>query len=166
MNTEGSFQCACSGEFIVASDGRSCVPSCGGRFTERTGSFSSPGWPIYYHSLDFRCVWEIHIENYTDAVIDIVFQQPYGIHGTHLCRTDYVQILDGVGEGALSLGKYCYANLPQPIATNSNQATVIFQASTLRHSPRRVGVGITYTTALLNCKLQIIINNYYICNIS
>ena len=158
LNTEGSFQCTCSGEYIVASDGRTCVPSCGGRFTEITGRFSSPGWPIYYHSLDFRCVWEIDIENYTDAVIDIVFQQSYGIHGLHPCRTDYVEILEGVGEGALSLGKYCSTNLPQPIATNSNQATVIFQASTLRHSARRVGVGITYTTVRLNCKLNIIIN--------
>ena len=152
MNTEGSFHCACSDGFVVASNGRSCVPSCGGRLTSRTGSFSTPGWPHHYLSLDFRCVWVIDIENHTDSVVEITFSQPYGIHGRDPCGTDYVQILDGAGEGALSLGKFCFRNAPEPIATSSHQATVIFQASSLAHLPSRVGVGITYAALLLDCK--------------
>ena len=146
VNTEGSFYCACSDGFVVASNGMSCVPSCGGKLTQAAGSFSTPGWPRYYPSIDFRCVWVIDIENHTDVLIDITFSQQYGIRGRDPCTTDYVQVLDGVGEEAPSLGMFCYLNVPQPITTSSNQATVIFQASSLPHPPSRVGVRITYTT--------------------
>ena len=145
VNTEGSFHCACGDGFVVADDGRSCVPSCGGRLTQAAGSLSTPGWPHYYPSIDFRCVWVIDIENHTDALIDITFSQPYGIHGRDPCRTDYVQVLDGADEGASSLGKFCFLNAPEPITTSSHQATIIFQASSLAHLPSRIGVGITYS---------------------
>ena len=146
VNTEGSFHCACSDGFALDSDERSCMPSCGGRLTQTAGSLSSPGWPHYYPSINFRCVWVIDIENQTDTLINITFSQPYGLRGRDPCRTDYVQVLDGVGEGASSLGKFCYRDIPQPIPTSSHQATVIFQASSLAHNPSRVGVGITYST--------------------
>ena len=150
VNTEGSFHCACSDGLVVADDGRSCVPSCGGRLTQATGSLSTPGWPHYYPSIDFRCLWVIDIEDQTDALINITFSQPYGIRGNSQCRTDYVQVLDGVGERASSLGRFCFLNVPQPITTSSHQATVIFQASSRAHRRNRVGVGITYSTILNN----------------
>ena len=84
MNTEGSYHCACSGDLVVASDGRSCVPDCGGTLTESTGTFSTPGWPNFYPSLDFRCVWVIDVTNHTeflnhtDAVVDIISMHRLG----------------------------------------------------------------------------------------
>jgi len=88
------------------------VPSCGGALTQAAGSLSTPGWPCYYPSIDFPCVWVIDIENHTDALFDTTFSQHYGIHGRDPCTTDYVQVLDGVGEEVPSLGKFCFLNAP------------------------------------------------------
>ena len=156
MNTEGSYHCACSGDLVVASDGRSCVPDCGGTLTESTGTFSTPGWPNFYPSLDFRCVWVIDVTNHTeflnhtDAVVDIIFNAPFGIHGRPPCPTDYAEVLDGVGEEASSFGKSCFLGAPNPVLTSSGTATVIFQASTNRHTRSRVGISVTYRTVLFN----------------
>ena len=150
VNTPGSFHCACNdADFVIASNGRSCVPDCGGRLTEATGSFSSPGWPDFYHSLDYRCTWIIDINN-TNTAIDIEFNEPFGIHGRHPCPTDYVEVLDGVGENAESLGKFCFLRRPETVMTSSRQATVIFQASSRTHSRTRVGMSATYTTVMFN----------------
>ena len=150
MNTPGSFHCACNDDFVVASDGISCVPDCGGRLTQLTGTFSTPEWPHFYHSIDYRCEWIIDIENRTDAAIDVNFNEPFGIHGRYPCPTDYVEVLDGVGELAQSLGRFCFIHAPGTIMTSSGKATVIFQASSLRHTPSRVGVSVTYTTVFID----------------
>lgn len=155
VNTLGSFHCACNDDFVVASDGRSCVPSCGGRLTQMTGTFSTPGWPVFYHSLNYRCEWIIDVENHTDAGLDIVFNEPYGIHGQSPCDSDYVEVLDGVGEGASSFGRHCFVRTPDTVLASTNKATVIFQASTERHTRSRVGVSITYRTVLFNGEYSI-----------
>lgn len=147
VNTQGAFHCACNDpEFVLASNGRSCVPDCGGRLTEPSGNFSTPGWPNFYHSINYRCEWIIDIENHTNAAIDIVFNEPYGIHGRPPCTTDYIEVLDGVGENVDSLGRFCFLHAPDTVFTSSGQATVIFQASSLQHTASRVGVSVTYTT--------------------
>ena len=144
VNTPGSFHCACAdADFVIASDGQSCVPSCGGRLTNVTGTFSTPGWPDHYRSLDFRCEWIIDI-NSNNSAIDISFNEPFGIHGRPPCPTDYLEVLDGVGSEAGSLGKFCRIELPGVVETSFNQATVIFQATTATHRPNRVGVSMTY----------------------
>ena len=144
MNTEGSYSCTCNENFVLASDRRSCLPSCGGSLTQNNGSFSTPGWPVYYPSLDFRCEWTVVTD--ADTLTEIQVSEPYGIRGRHPCSTDYLQVLDGVGESAKLLGRFCFLRAPGPFLTNSNMATVIFQASSQRHLQSRVGVGITYTT--------------------
>ena len=84
----------------------------------------------------------INIENVVDAVIEISFDEPFGIHGEDPCPTDYLQVLDGVEENSASLGKYCSVYAPEPIITSSSRATVIFQGSTNQQS--RVGVSVSY----------------------
>ena len=144
VNSEGSYDCTCYENFALASDGRLCLPSCIGNLTQNNGSFSTPGWPVYYPSLDFRCEWTIVTD--ADTVIEIQVIGPYGIRGRQPCPTDYLQVLDGVGESAESLGRFCFLRAPERFLTTSNMATVIFQASSQRHLRSRVGVGITYTT--------------------
>ena len=124
-------------------DGRTCSPSCGGILTEASGSFHTPDWPNSSPSLDFRCEWVIDIDNMTDAVIEITFDETYGIRGKHPCPTDYVEVLDGIQHDSISLGKYCFKEAPDPIQTSTNQATVIFQASTFPHSSNKVGVSVS-----------------------
>ena len=144
VNTEGSFQCACSDDdFILAVNGRSCLPSCGGMISSNNGSIHTPGWPVFYSALDFSCTWTFQTGNNT--IIDFVFDEQFGIGGASPCRTDYVLLLDGIGDNSRSLGKFCYLIVPPPITTSGNQATVIFKGSSRQHRPDRIGINITFT---------------------
>lgn len=156
MNTPGSFHCGCHNpEFMVGSDNRTCVPECGGMLNATTGTFSTPGWPSFYHSLNYRCTWIIEVRNRTNSSFDIAFNQPFGIHGRDPCPTDYVEVFDGVGDSAVSRGKFCFLRTPPVISTTSTRAMVIFQASTARHTPSRVGVSVTYTTVQIGGEYNI-----------
>ena len=145
VNNIGSYVCECREHYVLNMDGKSCSIACGGILTDTNGSFYTPGWPHSYPSLDFRCEWLIDIQNLTNAVIEIIFHEIYGIHGRDPCPTDYVQVLDGIEENSSSLGKYCFLNAPDPIITSSPRAMVVFQASSNRHPPSRVGVSVSYT---------------------
>ena len=149
-NTDGSYICSCREGYSLNDDGRTCSPSCGGILTEASGSFHTPDWPNSYPSLDFRCEWVIDIENMTDAVIEITFDETYGIRGKDPCPSDYVEVLDGIQHDFTYLGKYCFLRVPGPFLTSSNQATVIFQASTFPHSSNKVGVSVSYSTLQLS----------------
>jgi hypothetical protein len=86
----------------------------------------------------------IDIENLTDGIIEISFDERYGIHGRDPCPTDYIEIFDGSEEDSPSLGKHCFLNEPDPIITSTNKATVVFQASTFQKLRSRVGALISY----------------------
>ena len=144
VNMEGSYTCDCGQNYVLDDNGRTCTLNCGGRLTEPSGSFHTPDWPEPYPSLDFRCEWVIDIENHTDVVIQITFDARYGIHGRDPCPTDYVEIFDGTEYTSVSLGRHCFLNVPDPIVTSTNKATVIFQASTLQNLLSRVGALMTY----------------------
>ncbi|CAI8007050.1 Dorsal-ventral patterning tolloid-like protein 1, partial [Geodia barretti] len=144
INSEGSYSCGCSDGYALNEDGRTCSISCGGRLTEVSGSFHTPDWPLSYPTEDFVCEWVIDIENTTDSVIEISFNDPYGINGRDTCPTDYVEVLDGVEDHSRSLGKYCFWRKPDPILTSSSRAKVVFQGSDLPRPPTRVGVSIIY----------------------
>ena len=144
INSKGSYSCSCREGYALNGDGRTCSIQCGGRFSEASGSFHTPDWPLSYPLEDFCCEWVIDIENTTDSV-EIVFNEPYGIHGRPPCPTDYVDILDGVDDSSPSLGKYCFLRRPVPILTSSNTAKVVFKGSTLIRPASRVGVSITYS---------------------
>ena len=148
MNDVGSYTCECRKDYTLDSNGKSCSTSCGGILNGANGTFHTPDWPLSYPSLDFRCEWIIDIESLTNAVIEITFNEMYGIHGRDPCRTDYVQVLDGIEQNSSSLGKYCFLDAPVPIVTSSPRATVVFQASSNRHPPSRVGVSLSYRSIL------------------
>lgn len=142
-NTEGSFYCTCREDFRLATDGRFCVPVCGGEITTDTGSISTPGWPQFYPSLNFTCEWTFQTSNNT--FIDFLFDEQFGIQGSHPCPTDYVEIFDGLRDSGLLLGKFCSLQVPAVVSTSSNTASIVFQASRQSHSADHVGVNITFT---------------------
>ena len=86
----------------------------------------------------------------TDAVIAITFDETYGIHGNDPCPTDYAEVLNGIQHDSTSLGKHCFLRVPGPFLTSTNQATVIFQASTFPHFTNKVGVSVSYSTLQLS----------------
>ena len=143
-NTKGSYLCSCEEGYALNEDGRTCSITCGWRLTEVSGSFHTPDWPLSYPTEDFICEWVIDIENTTDSLIEITFNEPYGINGRDPCPTDYVEVLDGVEDNSPSLGKYCFWRTPAPILTSSSRAKVVFQGSDLPHPASRVGVSIIY----------------------
>ena len=146
INSEGSYSCDCSDGYALNEDGRTCSISCGGRLTEVSRSFHTPDWPLRYPTEDFVCEWVIDIENTTDSVIEIIFDEPFGIYGSPTCQTDYVEVLDGVEDSSPSLGKHCYTTTPSPIATSSNRARVVFKGSSRSQRPQNiVGVSIKYS---------------------
>ena len=49
-------------------------------------SFHTPDWPLRYPTEDFVCEWVIDIENTTDSVIEIIFDEPFGIYGSPTCQ--------------------------------------------------------------------------------
>ena len=148
-NKNGSYVCSCRPDYELNNDGRTCFPTCNGNFTEPAGFFHTPDWPHSYPSLDFSCEWVIDIENMTGAVIEITFDETYGIGGRDPCPTDYVEVLNGIEHNTTSLGKHCFLIAPHPIVTSSTQATVVFQASSNPHSSRRVGVSVSYLAMYL-----------------
>ena len=145
INTPGSYMCECRDSYILNDDGKTCFPSCGGILTETSGSFHTPDWPNSYPSLDFRCEWMIDIENITNAVLEITFDEKYGIRGKYPCRKDYVEVLDGIQHDSNSLGKHCYKYpLQHNIVTTATKATVIFQASIRPNAVQRAGISVSY----------------------
>ena len=149
LNTEGSYLCSCRDSYVLNEDGLNCDVSCSGTFTDLFGFFNTPDWPDSYPSVDFSCVWEIVID-IPDASIVIQFNEPYGIHGSEPCESDYVEVLHGVGSNTTSLGKNCGTDVPGNIAVESNRATVVFRGSvsSLMDKP---GVSISYKAVVEGC---------------
>ena len=146
-NTEGSYLCSCREGYSLNEDNRTCSISCGGRLTEATGSFHTPDWPLRYPHENFQCEWEIDAENMTDSIIEISFDELFGINGRPPCPTDYVEVFgfDTDQDEYTSFGRKCNLIVPDPIFTPSNQAKVVFQGSA-RHRPvSRIGFSISYT---------------------
>ena len=145
INTYGSYTCACGEGYSLNDDGLTCHIFCGGIYNSSRGSFHTPGWPRFY-PLDFRCEWIIQppVEG-TEMVLELtVNKTAYGIRGRSPCVTDYLEFYDGVTTDAQSLGRYCRFDKPDALYTSSNQAMVVFQASTIPHLPSRVGAQVFY----------------------
>ena len=144
VNTEGSFHCTCRGSFALADDGRSCVPVCGGNIDADSGSIATPGWPVYYPSLDFTCEWTFKTSN--NSIFDFAFAEEFGVMGSHPCSSDYIEIFDGLRDTGPSLGRFCSLSVPASVCTSSNCATIVFKGSSLAHPSDRVGANVTFTT--------------------
>ena len=138
--------CECRDGYALDVNAKSCIVSCGGTFSEASGTFDTPDWPLSYPNLDFRCEWMIDIANLTDIVIDITFDETYGIVGTKPCPTDYIQVLDGIEHDSKELAKTCSSIAPDLVRTSSQRATVIFQAraSADQEQSCRIGASISY----------------------
>ncbi|CAI8042365.1 Tolloid-like protein 2 [Geodia barretti] len=147
-NTDGSFVCTCPDGYMLTSDGRTC--KCGGVFTDASGSFSTPNWPVRYPNENFECEWMVSLLNPEATILFTIDDTAYGINGRSPCPTDHVQFFDGMGNDAASMGKLCKFDRPSdPLVTSTSEGKVIFRGS--RQSTRpvsRVGVMVHYTTVM------------------
>ena len=145
-NIDGSYLCSCREGYSLNEDNRTCSISCGGTLTEASGSFHTPDWPLSYPHKNFQCEWEIEVENMTDVLIEISFDEPFGINGRSPCPTDYVEVFGFNADGGdySSFGRKCNLRTPDPILLSGNRARVVFQASARSRPPSRIGASITY----------------------
>ena len=146
-NSEGSYLCSCREGYSLNEDNRTCSISCGGRLTEATGSFHTPDWPLRYPRENFQCEWEIEVENMTDILIEISFDEAFGINGRPPCPTDYVEVFGFDADLEYSsFGRKCHLSVPDHITTPSNRAKVVFQSSARTRPASRIGFSISYVS--------------------
>ncbi|XP_017783006.1 PREDICTED: cubilin-like [Nicrophorus vespilloides] len=114
---------------------------CGGSLTSPMGTIISPQYPEPYHK-NTECFWKISIS--AGSVVQIVFAD-LDLEPHVTCVLDYVEIFDGIGTNAKSLGKYCTSHIKMPayIRSTSNHMTIKFR-SDLSFQGR--GFQIKYTT--------------------
>ena len=144
-NTIGSYNCSCEENFVLSSDSRTCLPSCTATYTTLSGSFQTPGWPVFYPRLDFTCLWTVDLEEDDNYAIHFsVNRTAYGILGTPPCSLEYLEFHDGLTTSAQSLGKFCYLRVPGDVVTSSGQALVAFKAVDYNRPESRKGARITY----------------------
>ena len=142
VNTNDSYYCECNPGYTLKPDGHSC--GCGGNFTERTGSFHTPGWPSSYPLEDLHCEWTVTRD--VDSSSLILFQtnsDHFGIDGSPPCTTDYVQFFSGTDS---ITDPICSTQAPGNRVAFAATGTVIFKGSNNNDRPSGLaGVKVTYT---------------------
>jgi hypothetical protein len=145
-NTDGSFVCTCPESYMLKPDGRTC--KCGGVFTETSGKFSTPFWPVQYPQENFECEWIVKLTNPNATIQFTIDDSAYGINGRSPCSKDNVRFYDGIDENSRMTHKFCQFDRPEhPIETTTSQGKVMFTGYTNPRRPKsRVGVQVLYTT--------------------
>ena len=152
IDTIDSYNCSCDPGYFLLPDGHSCILDCGGRLTDISGSFQTPGWPDSYPFENFECEWIIDVPN-SGTIEFKINETAFGIKGRppSPCTTDHIEFFDGTSSNAVSLNKICGLTIHYPsglpiITTTSSVARVVFTGSSnLQRNPNRVGVKVDYT---------------------
>ncbi|CAH1259009.1 PKDREJ [Branchiostoma lanceolatum] len=96
--------------------------ACGGFFNVNDGFLKTPGHPeVYMNDLD--CTWTITVD--PGRQIFLTFAN-FSLESHSRCNYDYVQIMDGQGDSAVLLGKWCGTDGPPPLNSTNNTMTVYF----------------------------------------
>ena len=146
VNTQGSYYCECREGFALSSNGRSCSIDCGGRLSGTGGHFHSPGWPVDYPQLDFRCIW--FVGNIPDerSIAFVVNDTAFGINDRSPCSREYIEFFDTADASGRSVGKYCSLEPPEAVVIQSSGVRIVFQGRVDQNRrPVYVGVSVTYT---------------------
>ena len=142
VDTDDSYYCECNPGYTLKSDGHSC--GCGGNFTERTGSFHTPGWPSSYPLEDLHCEWTVIRDVDSSTLIMFTIDRDhFGIDESSPCTTDYVQFFSGTSSISRPI---CSTRAPTNLMI-ARDATgrVIFKGSNNNDRPSGLaGVKVTY----------------------
>ncbi|XP_036591124.1 deleted in malignant brain tumors 1 protein [Trichosurus vulpecula] len=128
-------------------DGTVSSTTCGGFFTNASGSFSSPSYPSHYPN-NVNCVWEI-VVNYSSR-INLGFDD-LQLEAHSSCRYDYVEIFDGSLNGQ-SMGKLC-SQTQEIFTSSSNRLTVRFVSDV---SIQNIGFSAWYNSYPRDSALRLI----------
>ncbi|EDV28197.1 uncharacterized protein TRIADDRAFT_53561 [Trichoplax adhaerens] len=113
---------------------------CGGAFTSRHGSLSSPNYPSNYGANE-ECIWTITVSPHN--IVQLSFNS-FNIEGTNnVCNNDYLEVRQNSSTGAL-IGRYCGHNLPGTVRSLGNKMWIKFVSN---KAVQAKGFHATYTTA-------------------
>lgn len=120
-------------------------PHCGGVLRGNTGSFTSPGYGTQIHITSIHeCVWTIEVPD--KMLISVVFAS-FDVKDMKssptTCADDYVEILDGSGSTATSMGRYCGRHVTNPPTVRSTKNTMMIRLHLSTDSGK--GFFATYT---------------------
>ncbi|KAF7272619.1 protein tolkin-like [Rhynchophorus ferrugineus] len=129
INTLGSFMCGCEPGFELHSDKISCVDACGGRFTESSGTITSPSFPELY-PINKKCVWEIEAPAQHKIFLNFTHMDIEGNNYEYqLCEYDYVEVSSQLTTGKTKLhGSFCGTKVPKMISSESNFLKIAFDS--------------------------------------
>ncbi|XP_058060742.1 tolloid-like protein 1 [Anopheles bellator] len=140
-NTVGSYLCSCRNGYTLHDNGHDCKESgCKHEIFAPQGQILSPNYPDYYPPKK-DCIW--HFTTTPGHRIRLVFNV-FDIEPHQECAYDHIVIYDGNSPDSHTLGRFCGAKIPHPIASSSNQMYMVFNTDT---SVQRKGFFASHTTA-------------------
>lgn len=126
-NSAIPYRCECPNGLELASDGKNCVPTCGGVRNDSTGQITSPSFPDLY-PISTRCIWEIVAPVYHRITLNFTYFDLEGIR-TQECDYDFVEIWSKTNDGKyIKNGIYCGLNQPFSVTSIANLMRIEFNS--------------------------------------
>ncbi|KPP57656.1 cubilin-like, partial [Scleropages formosus] len=100
------------------------LTGCGGTLTTSTGSFSSPNYPLPYHS-NSECYWHIRATGGSRIILEF---GDFHLESSTNCNYDYLAVYDGNSTAASPLAHLCGSTLPAPV--NSSKEDLFIKLRT------------------------------------
>ncbi|XP_021476232.2 cubilin [Oncorhynchus mykiss] len=121
---------------------------CGGTLTTSSGGFSSPNYPLPYHT-NAECYWLIKAG--AGSLITLSFGD-FDLESSTSCTYDYLAVYDGNSTNAPQLANLCGSQLPAPINSSRSELYVKLRTDSVVAAGGFVAM---YTT---NCQGVLIAN--------
>ncbi|CAB1340813.1 unnamed protein product [Coregonus sp. 'balchen'] len=96
---------------------------CGGTLTTSSGGFSSPNYPLPYHT-NAECYWLIKAS--AGSLITLSFGN-FDLESSTSCTYDYLALYNGPNDQAPLIGSYCGNTPPPANTTTSSSLHVVFR---------------------------------------
>lgn len=134
------YRCECPMGLEIASDGKTCIPMCGGVRNESTGQISSPSFPDLY-PVSTKCVWEIIAPAHHKVTLNFTHFDLEGVKAQE-CDYDHVTIRSKIDDGKfVKHGVFCGSNQPFSVTSIANIMRVEFTSD---NSIQKTGFSASY----------------------
>uniref|UniRef100_A0A673MBN3 CUB domain-containing protein n=1 Tax=Sinocyclocheilus rhinocerous TaxID=307959 RepID=A0A673MBN3_9TELE len=115
---------------------------CGGILTTSVGGFTSPNYPLPYHT-NAECYW--HIKTSAGSTVELRFGD-FHLENSMNCFYDYL-VYDGDSTSAPQMAKLCGNEIPAPISSSRQNMYVKLRTDSIIHTG---GFLATYQTSELH----------------
>ncbi|XP_074049030.1 cubilin [Macrotis lagotis] len=120
------------------------VAGCNREYNLAFGYLKNPGWPKNYtHNLDCSTILRAP-QNHSITL----FFHSFSVESTSECRNDFLEVRNGSDESSPLLGKYCGAQLPNPIFSKNHLLYLRFKSDAINSGH---GYEILWTSSPFGC---------------